>query len=105
MDVACHLWINIPMAVIALGLIAVSGQPDESGPPRMDYRGLALIVGGMGLSVFGLQQAALWGWTAPATMSCIIAGAMLLAVFLGRRAVHGLAADERRHLRRTGRSP
>ena len=34
-------WINIPVALIALGLIAISKPPDESRPAPMDYRGLA----------------------------------------------------------------
>jgi EmrB/QacA subfamily drug resistance transporter len=75
-------WINVPVAVIALVLIAISRPTDEARPAPMDYRGLALIVGGIGLSVFGLQQAALWGWSAPATIVCIVAGAVLLVVFL-----------------------
>src|SRR3984893_10192959 len=49
-------WINVPVALVALALIAISKPPDESRPARMDYRGLALIVPGVGLSVFGLQQ-------------------------------------------------
>jgi EmrB/QacA subfamily drug resistance transporter len=75
-------WINIPIALIALGLIAISRPANEARPAPVDYRGLVLIIGGVGLSVFGLQQAALWGWTAPATLACVIAGAVLLAVFL-----------------------
>ncbi len=74
-------WINIPVAVIALALIAISRPADARRPAPMDYRGLALIVGGVGLSVFGLQQASLWGWGAPGTIGCIIAGAVLLVVF------------------------
>jgi EmrB/QacA subfamily drug resistance transporter len=75
-------WINIPIALIALVLIAISRPANECRPAPMDYRGLALIIGGVGLSVFGLQQASLWGWTAPATLGCVIAGAALLAIFL-----------------------
>jgi MFS family permease len=67
-------WINIPIALIALALIAVSRPANEFRPARMDYRGLALIVGGVGLSVFGLQQSSLWGWGDPATEVCIAAG-------------------------------
>jgi EmrB/QacA subfamily drug resistance transporter len=74
-------WINIPIALIALALIAVSRPANECRPAPMDYRGLVLIVGGVGLSVFGLQQAALWGWGAPGTIGCIIAGVVLLAAF------------------------
>jgi hypothetical protein len=48
----------------------------------MDYRGLTLIVAGVGLSVFGLQQASSWGWGSPAVIGCILAGALLLACFL-----------------------
>jgi hypothetical protein len=52
-------------------LIAISKPPNEARPARMDYRGLALIVGGVGLSVFGLQQSALWGWGNPAIWASI----------------------------------
>jgi hypothetical protein len=47
----------------------------------MDYRGLALIVGGVGLSVFGFQQSALWGWGNPGIAICIAIGVVLLGVF------------------------
>ena len=47
----------------------------------MDYRGLVLIVAGVGLSVFGLQQSALWGWGNPAIEVSIVAGVVLLGVF------------------------
>src|SRR6202050_3631184 len=51
-------WINIPVALIALVLIALSKPPNERHPAPIDYRGLVLIVGGVGLSVFGFQQSA-----------------------------------------------
>ena len=75
-------WINIPIALIALVLIAMSRPANERRPAPMDYRGLALIVGGVALSVFGLQQSSIWGWGDPATEACIIAGVVLLAVFI-----------------------
>jgi EmrB/QacA subfamily drug resistance transporter len=74
-------WINIPVAVIALALIAISKPPNESRPAPMDYRGLALIIGGVGLSVFGFQQSALWGWSDPAIWVSIAVGVVLLIVF------------------------
>jgi MFS family permease len=55
-------WINIPVALIALALIAISKPPNEARPAPLDYRGLVLIVAGAGLSVFGFRQSALWGW-------------------------------------------
>ena len=74
-------WINVPVALIALALIAISKPTNEHRPARMDYRGLALIVGGVGLSVFGFQQSALWGWGNPAIWASIAAGVSLLIVF------------------------
>ena len=88
-------WINIPVALIALALIAVSRPPNESRRAPMDHRGLVLIAAGVGLSVFGFQQSALWGWSNPAIWVCIAVGV--------RRVLHGrapdrLAADQRAHL-------
>src|SRR6516164_6705148 len=75
-------WINIPVALIALVLIAISKPPNESRPAPMDYRGLVLIAAGVGLSVFGFQQSALWGWSNPAIWASIAAGLVLLVVFV-----------------------
>ncbi len=74
-------WVNIPVAIVALILIAISRPTTVHRPARMDYRGLALIASGVGLSVFGFQQSSLWGWSNPGTWACIVAGAALLVVF------------------------
>jgi EmrB/QacA subfamily drug resistance transporter len=74
-------WINVPVALIALALIRISKPPNECRPAPIDYRGLALIVAGVGLSVFGFQQSAIWGWGNPAIEVCIAAGVVLLVMF------------------------
>jgi EmrB/QacA subfamily drug resistance transporter len=74
-------WVNIPVALIALALIAISKPVTEHKPARMDYRGLAIIAGGVALSVFGFQESSIWGWSNPGTWICIAAGAVLLIVF------------------------
>src|ERR1700755_460338 len=74
-------WINIPVALVALALIAISRPPNEARPAPMDYRGLALIVAGVGLSVFGFQQSALWGWGNPAIWASIAVGVIVIVVF------------------------
>ena len=74
-------WVNIPVALIALILIVISKPVTEHRPARMDYRGLALIVSGVALSVFGFQQSFVWGWSNPATSGCIAVGALLLVAF------------------------
>ncbi len=74
-------WVNIPVAIIALVLIAVARPVTAHQPARMDYRGLALIASGVALSVFGFQEAAIWGWGNPGIWLCIAVGAALLVVF------------------------
>src|ERR1700689_926931 len=74
-------WVNIPVAVIALVLIAISKPVTEHRPARMDYRGLVVIAAGVSLSVFGFQQSAIWGWSDPATTACIAVGAVILVAF------------------------
>ncbi len=74
-------WVNIPVAIAALILIAIAKPSTDHRPARMDYRGLALIASGVGLSVFGFQESAIWGWGSPGTVLCIAGGAALLVVF------------------------
>jgi EmrB/QacA subfamily drug resistance transporter len=74
-------WVNIPVAIVALILIALSRPQTVYRPARMDYRGLVLIASGVALSVFGFQQSAIWGWGNPATGACVAVGAVLLVVF------------------------
>ncbi|HWT91183.1 MAG TPA: MFS transporter, partial [Solirubrobacterales bacterium] len=75
-------WVNIPVAIIALILIAKSKPADERHPAPLDYRGTVLITGGMALAVLGLQQSSIWGWNSPATWGCIAAGLAILAFFV-----------------------
>jgi EmrB/QacA subfamily drug resistance transporter len=74
-------WVNIPVAVIALILIVISHPETAHQPARMDYRGVALIVAGVALSVIGFQQSGIWGWDNVATWLCIVVGVALLVVF------------------------
>lgn len=75
-------WVNIPVAIIALLLIAKSKPADEKHPAPLDYRGTVLITGGMGLAVLGLQQSSVWGWGSATTWLCIAAGLLILAAFV-----------------------
>ncbi|WP_145812332.1 MFS transporter [Kribbella amoyensis] len=74
-------WVNIPVAVVALILISLAKPATEYKAAPLDLRGLVLIVGGVGLSVFGFQQAGAWGWGSPAVWLSIAAGIVLLVVF------------------------
>jgi EmrB/QacA subfamily drug resistance transporter len=75
-------WVNVPVAVIALILLAIARPVTQNRPGKMDWTGLVLIAGGVGLVVFGLQQTQVWGWADATTISCMVAGLILLAVFV-----------------------
>ena len=74
-------WVNVPVAIIALVLIAMAKPTTSFKAAPMDYRGLVLIASGVGLSVFGFQQSTIWGWSNPGIGLCIAAGLVLLVVF------------------------
>ena len=75
-------WVNIPVAIIALVLILVSKPVTDHRWAPVDYRGLALIVSGIALSVIGFQQSEIWGWSNPGTILCIVVGVALLVCFV-----------------------
>jgi EmrB/QacA subfamily drug resistance transporter len=74
-------WVNVPVALIALALIAISKPTTVHERAKMDYKGLALIVPGVALSVFGFQQSSIWGWSNPGTALCVAGGIVLLVAF------------------------
>src|SRR5262245_20240888 len=75
-------WVNVPVAIIALALTAISKPEDAKHPAPLDYRGTLLVSGGMALAVLGLQQSSVWGWGSATTWICIVAGIALLAAFV-----------------------
>jgi MFS family permease len=75
-------WVNIPVAAIALLLIALSRPTTEYRPARMDYRGLVVLASGIAISILGFQQTGTWGWSDPKTIACIVVGAALLVLFV-----------------------
>ncbi len=74
-------WINIPVAIVALILTRISCPEDQPQPQKLDYRGTAMITGGMALVVLGFEQSSVWGWGSVATWACIIVGLLLMAWF------------------------
>jgi len=90
-------WVNIPVALIALALIALARPRTVYEPARADYRGLVLIAGGVALSVFGFQQSSLWGWSNRASGPASQAGSRS-SLLSGRRDAHFVTPDEDQHL-------
>ena len=75
-------WVNIPVAIIALVLIAISKPETDHRWARVDVRGVVLIALGVALCVIGFQQSATWGWRSPLTIGCIAIGVALLVLFV-----------------------
>jgi EmrB/QacA subfamily drug resistance transporter len=75
-------WVNIPVALIALVLIALSKPKTEYRRAPIDYLGAVLIAAGIALSIFGLQQSVPWGWSNPWIWICIVGGLAIIALFV-----------------------
>ena len=75
--------INVPVALVALAMTWRSRQVDTRRQVPIDWRGAILVSAGMGLAVLGLQESSHWGWTAAATLACLVGGVLLLAGFVG----------------------
>ncbi len=75
-------WINVPVALISLIEMRRVTIPDQTHPAKIDWAGAAILVGGMGLLVLGIQESSVWGWTSIATIGSIVAGLLLLAFFV-----------------------
>jgi EmrB/QacA subfamily drug resistance transporter len=75
-------WVNVPVAIIAIVLTIIAKPDDTYEPAKLDIRGAILIAAGMGLSILGLQQSSVWGWSNPATWGCIVGGFVILVLFV-----------------------
>src|SRR5215208_440387 len=75
-------WINVPVALLSLTEFAFIKLKDVKHPARIDWRGAAILVAGMGLVVLGLQESSVWGWDSVATIGSIVVGLVILALFV-----------------------
>ncbi|MEV4621037.1 MFS transporter [Asanoa sp. NPDC049573] len=75
-------WVNVPVAIIAVVLTLIAKVNPAHRREKLDWRGACLIVAGMALSVLGLQQASTWGWDSWRTWLSIVAGVVLLVIFV-----------------------
>ncbi|MFD3414885.1 MFS transporter [Streptomyces cyaneofuscatus] len=76
-------FVNVPVA--ALVVILAPSAITDSRPerrPKLDVPGAVTVTGGLLLLVLGLTRAGETGWTAPATLASLAAGAVLLVAFV-----------------------
>src|SRR3954466_753481 len=72
-------WVNVPIAIAALVVVGLSAAPSPRRAERIDWVGAVLVALGMGLLVFGLQEASDWGWTSVGVLGALVGGAVFLA--------------------------
>ena len=75
-------WINVPIGVVALPLIAWLLPETFGAPERLDLPGVALITGGVVAIVWALVRASQSGWASAEIVGCLSAGAALLLAFV-----------------------
>ncbi len=77
-------FVNLPVAALTIVVVLaiVPESRDETVAGRLDLAGFALVTAGLAGLVFGLQFGDDWGWTAPAVLASLAAGAGLLVAFV-----------------------
>ena len=76
-------YINVPVAVVGV-LLAIFMLPHFSGRPtyRFDVLGFLSVAGGLVCLLLAFSEGADWGWTSYGTVSLLIGGVLLLALFV-----------------------
>lgn len=72
--------IAIPTVWITLRHLPESRDPDAQ--PGLDWRGAALVIGGLGSLVYGLIAASGLGWRSSAVVVSLLVGTLLLVAFI-----------------------
>lgn len=77
------LFVNVPVAMTALagGMVLLPGGPAQA-LSRLDLPGVLLVTGGLVTLVYGFSEAATHGWSSPAVAGVLVAGGLLLALFV-----------------------
>ncbi|HET9659243.1 MAG TPA: MFS transporter [Thermomicrobiales bacterium] len=83
LDWRAVMYVNIPIAILAVFgayRLLVNQRPDER--PRIDGLGAATVTAGLFSLVYGLSHAETSSWSDPVTVGLLIAGVVLLGLFL-----------------------
>jgi EmrB/QacA subfamily drug resistance transporter len=85
-------YVNLPIGLIALAVIAVVFQaPQDHVPHRIDYLGAALLAGGLSsIVLYASLGGTTYSWGSPWMISLILAGFLMLGAFVF---VEGRAAE------------
>jgi EmrB/QacA subfamily drug resistance transporter len=76
-------WVNVPIGLLAIPLVLSRIQESYGGDAALDIPGLALVTGGALGIVWGLVRGNSAGWGSPEVVGALVAGALLVAAFVG----------------------
>ncbi len=78
-------FVNVPIALVLLFLTLrhVPAGRSESEKATIDWQGALLATAGLGAIAYGLSSASKAGWTHPAAPGSLLAGVLILGMFLG----------------------
>ena len=82
--------INLPIVLLTAGTLLITlgrtaagtGGDGAFGVRRFDYVGLTLLVAGLSAITVGLMQSTDWGWSSPGIAGSVVAGCLLMAMFV-----------------------
>ena len=87
------LYVNVVLGAVAVaGAVRLLAAYPRDPDVRIDWPGTVLVAAGLVAVVYGLSEADTAGWGAPTTLALLVAGVVLLAVFVlvERRVQHPL---------------
>ncbi|MFE3626659.1 MFS transporter [Streptomyces goshikiensis] len=75
--------LNVPFCVVAAFLMLrfVTDTRDEEAGHGLDLPGAVTVAGGLTAIMIAVDQGGHWGWGSAATLSCAVAGVLLLVLF------------------------
>ena len=75
-------WINVPIALVVIPLVARHVAESRGSDTALDLRGLVLVTGGVFGLVWGLVRGNPAGWDSPSVLVPLVAGSVLLVAFV-----------------------
>jgi len=75
-------WLNVPVGIVAIGLVYAALNEAFGRKARLDWTGLALAASAVFGLVFGIIRGNEAGWTSPQVLAGLVGGALLLGAFL-----------------------
>jgi EmrB/QacA subfamily drug resistance transporter len=76
-------WLNVPVGLVAIPLVAIVLRESRGGFGRLDPLGLVLSSASVLALVWGVVHGADKGWTATSVLVALVGGGVLLVAFLG----------------------